>query len=495
MKRTVLPLTLIALLMTIGSIFAHAQGTWVQHATFSFKHDTAVIATAVEFINNNTVIIGYHDAELNFAPDGGLYRWNFQTGHWRYKDTGSAVSDLAISRDTSYIMYAKYNGSVGSRLTSDLDWRNGFSTGFNTDSWLPNIAFSDTRYGQEYLVVGGTNSSGRAEYQIWRVAFSDDFDKICMYTSRSREKILNLETSKYVNEFFAADGDSNADRFSTNYSHEQAYGANHEGRRVTALAFNWETDADRLAVGNRLQRFGQARVRIYHYNGRHLRTLSLDSDHEVMGLDFSPTHWDILACVTNDRFVIWDINGNGTVIDEGGSDDIYTDVAFSPNGKYIAVVDGGLDDIVAKIWRNTGGLAAPSANPEPEKSPEVTTLLPNFPNPFNPETWIPYQLAKPAEVTVSIHGADGKLVRTLELGQLPAGVYQDKDRAAYWDGKNEQGESVASGVYFYTLKAGDFSATKKDVDTKVILDVFQSITGSILGKGMSEIRGISKKVY
>ena len=96
-----------------------------------------------------------------------------------------------------------------------------------------------------------------------------------------------------------------------------------------------------------------------------------------------------------------------------------------------------------------------------ETVPLETALLANYPNPFNPETWIPYQLAKPAKVTVSIHSADGKLVRTLALGQLPAGAYQDKDRAAYWDGKNEQGEAVASGIYFYTLKAGDFAATKK----------------------------------
>ena len=96
-----------------------------------------------------------------------------------------------------------------------------------------------------------------------------------------------------------------------------------------------------------------------------------------------------------------------------------------------------------------------------ETPPKETALFANYPNPFNPETWIPYQLGTPAEVTLSIHAADGTLVRTLALGQLPAGSYADKDRAAYWDGKNEQGEAVASGVYFYTLKAGEFSATNK----------------------------------
>ena len=101
-----------------------------------------------------------------------------------------------------------------------------------------------------------------------------------------------------------------------------------------------------------------------------------------------------------------------------------------------------------------------------EAPPEKTVLLANYPNPFNPETWIPYQLSEAAEVTVTIHSPDGKLVRTLELGQMPAGAYSDKDRAAYWDGRNAQGEPVASGIYFYTLSAGDFSATRKMVIRK-----------------------------
>ncbi len=96
-----------------------------------------------------------------------------------------------------------------------------------------------------------------------------------------------------------------------------------------------------------------------------------------------------------------------------------------------------------------------------EVLPQETALLANYPNPFNPETWIPYQLSEPAEVNITIYSVDGRLVRTLDLGALPAGVYHSKSRAAYWDGRNAFGESVASGVYFYTFTAGDFSATGK----------------------------------
>ena len=94
-------------------------------------------------------------------------------------------------------------------------------------------------------------------------------------------------------------------------------------------------------------------------------------------------------------------------------------------------------------------------------TPKETALLANYPNPFNPETWIPYQLAKSADVTLRIYAVDGTVVRTLALGHQLMGIYQGKSRAAYWDGRNEVGESVASGVYFYTLTAGDFTTTRK----------------------------------
>ena len=94
-------------------------------------------------------------------------------------------------------------------------------------------------------------------------------------------------------------------------------------------------------------------------------------------------------------------------------------------------------------------------------TPEETALLANYPNPFNPETWIPYQLSKPADVTLTIYDIKGHVIRVLDLGHQRAGLYQARSRAAHWDGKNALGESVASGVYFYTLTTGDFSATRK----------------------------------
>ena len=103
---------------------------------------------------------------------------------------------------------------------------------------------------------------------------------------------------------------------------------------------------------------------------------------------------------------------------------------------------------------------------ETQAIPAETTLLPNYPNPFNPETWIPYHLAHAADVTLTIYDTKGAVVRQLNLGYQLAGFYTDRTKAAYWDGCNESGESVASGVYFYYLSAGDYSAARRMVIVK-----------------------------
>jgi len=98
--------------------------------------------------------------------------------------------------------------------------------------------------------------------------------------------------------------------------------------------------------------------------------------------------------------------------------------------------------------------------------PERDLLLQNYPNPFNPETWIPYQLSGDSPVSVSIYDTTGALVRTLSLGIQSAGFYNSQERAAYWDGRNSNGELVASGTYFYHLSTPSFHQTRRLVIIK-----------------------------
>ena len=143
------------------------------------------------------------------------------------------------------------------------------------------------------------------------------------------------------------------------------------------------------------------------------------------------------------------------------------DLAAAPDARTISLTDFPLfqhlpPELQAYILQYFGEIANPNTlNPERLQIPEETSVLPNYPNPFNPETWIPYQLAAPGDVNISIYAADGQLVRKIALGRQTAGIYQNRNRAAHWDGRNSLGEPVASGVYFYTLRAGEFTATRK----------------------------------
>ena len=165
----------------------------------------------------------------------------------------------------------------------------------------------------------------------------------------------------------------------------------------------------------------------------------------------------------------------GIVLDAVGGKVYWTEAGSvyraNLNGENIQTVVTGLDtpsDIVLQISTNMSPAAPRNALLKSGEAPipDESRLFANYPNPFNPETWIPYQLADPADVTLYIYSASGVLVRTLSLGSQAAGVCQDHSRAAYWDGRNAQGELVASGIYFYSLMAGDFKATRKMVIRK-----------------------------
>ena len=102
----------------------------------------------------------------------------------------------------------------------------------------------------------------------------------------------------------------------------------------------------------------------------------------------------------------------------------------------------------------------------PERLPSQTQLLDNYPNPFNPETWIPFQLNQDTEVRLTIYDVAGQQVRKIDLGHQLAGNYVESGKAIYWDGKTETGELVSSGTYFYQIEAGDYTDTRKMVILK-----------------------------
>ena len=178
-----------------------------------------------------------------------------------------------------------------------------------------------------------------------------------------------------------------------------------------------------------------------------------------------------------------DVNGDGVVsildlilVSQGiaGS-------SAAPSTPLLAGGKGGVDSVDAAMietWiaqarlEDDGSLAFKQGIENLERLlasliPEETALLANYPSPFNPETWIPYQLADSAEVMLTIYDMNGQIVRRLAVGHQAAGMYQSRSHAAYWDGRNQLGEFVASGLYFYTLtvrsetRAGEFSATRR----------------------------------
>ena len=454
-----------------------------------------------------------------FSPDGStlaialrdwgdqsaIQLWDTRTGeiiltlegHWNPRDTYVAFSpdgDMFASAGGWDSMVRLWDTRTREHLGSPETSTSGlrciaFSPDGSTMAWNRRglVQFWNRRtgvYNRPYV--------GHPE-QVYSVAFSPDGDTLAtgsldgtirLWDVRTRELKQTLfgHRSGVTSVIFSPDGFTLASgsqdktiRLWDAHTGEHRQALSGQLAEITSLAFSH--DGRFLASGSGGPQpwieSNDNTIRIWNARtGDHLHTLEGHTD-GVSCVAFFPEVPILASGSYDDTIRIWNARtGESMRILEGHTYDV-SSLAFSPDGN--TLVSGSWDGTIL-LWEfvyltTWGGVKnmeidstmqtaklSPSAT---VSAPAETVLLPNYPNPFNPETWIPYRLKRECAPTIHIYNQMGTLIRTLPLGVQKPGDYLSRKEAAYWDGRNELGQTVANGVYFYSLSAGDFTATRK----------------------------------
>ena len=312
---------------------------------------------------------------------------------------------------------------------------------------------------------------------VWSLAFSPDGNTLAAATEGGYVYIYDISNPNRV---------------------ERKHRLRAHSVRAWSVAFS--PDGRFLASGG-----GDTVIRLWDYETGSIEKLLQGHEEQVLNVAFGADN--TLASSSADGTVrLWDVETKDSRILEGHTDWVFG-VAFHPNGAILASTG---KDMSVRLWDTTSGVplnvlerhtrwgrdvaisrdgilasagydnlihlwdlgvtwddAVEKDEREATAQRQTTVqLLPNYPNPFNPETWIPYRLETASDVSLSIYDVSGRLVRTIDVGYQPARRYTNRSDAIYWDGRNNHGEHVASGVYVYRLTAGDYSASRRMVIVK-----------------------------
>ena len=467
--------------------------------------DTAVQQRTLQGHTNYVLSVAFSpDGQILASGDanGTVHVWNAHTGNLNYTLRGHTKSVLAIafspdgqtlasgSLDETIRLWNPNTGQFKSVLTGNL-------------APVLSVAFSPD---------GQTFASGNSDgtIHLWNVS-----NRRIIHTFRGhKEFVLSVAFNRDGSALASGSADNTVKVWNT-LTRNLEHTLTEHTDWVNSVAFNPNPDNWTLASGS-----SDGTVRLWDKNTGTQHALTAHKN-SVESISFSPDGQTLASGSADGKVLLWnfiqspagqptlvtvktevkeDVNGDGVVdildlatvatlfgtkeddvadVNGDGVVDIvdlvlvanaFGDVASAPAMQHLAL-EYLTPQLVSQWLQEAKALR--KTTPEFQRgilvleriltmfTPQQTALLPNYPNPFNPETWIPYQLATPANVSIAIYAADGKLVRMLNLGHQSVGIYKSRSRAAYWDGKNTLGEPVASGLYFYTLTAGKFTATRK----------------------------------
>ena len=465
-------------------------------ATLTFGDTTGEFAVEASVTGINEPVV--FTATATSTPLDVVYIDDLETEPNPDDPTMNRVYGVAFSPDGQTLASAHGDRSVrmwdvetrelertlgGSLVHSSIE-RRGHKYAANSVAFSPdgNILASGGRGGRVLLWDANTGRLKQFMLRhaggIWSLAFSPDGNTLAAATeggyvyiydisnlrSVERKHRLRAHSVRAWSVAFSSDGQflasSGGDAFVRLWDYETGRTKKtlrgHE-EQVLSVAFG---AGDTLASSS-----ADGTVRLWNVETGTSRTLSGHTNW-VLGVAFHP-NGEILASTGKDMSVrLWDTTFGVPLNTLERHTNWGRDVAISRGG---ILASAGYDNLI-HLW-DTGVRSDDAANAAENRgdaAQQQTTaqLLPNYPNPFNPETWIPYHLEAAADVSLSIYNVSGRLVRTMELGYQSAGLYANRSDAIYWDGRNNHGEQVASGVYVYRLTAGDYSASRRMVIVK-----------------------------
>ena len=465
-------------------------GAFVRALAFSSDGTTLVSAGEESYLIRN-----YCGVLDSVVRDYSLKLWDTNTGAHIADLEGHSgdVSSIAFSHDGNLLASGSWDDTIrlwNPTTGGHLATFTGHSDDVNAIAFSPDSETLASGSDDDTIRLWNSDGTIRATLSghggnVTSVVFSPDGGTLASGSTDSTIRLWNPTTGAHI-----------------------ATLEGHTGR-VSSIAFS--VDGETLASGS-----WDNTIRLWNSTTReHLATFSGHRG-AVNAVAFSPDGRTLASGSSDRTILLWeitqapsqnrlDINGDGIV---NVLDLTLVASRFGQTGQNVADVNGDSvvdrQDIIQIIDALEAAGAAPSAHPrtistltaeklqrwigyakqlnlsdptfqrgiamleqllaaltEAQAIPVETALLPNYPNPFNPETWIPYRLAEDAFVTLSIYDGNGQIVRALDVGHQVAAIYERRSKAIYWDGRNEVGEPVASGVYFYHLSAGDYSATRK----------------------------------